>query len=702
MSSFPSHNPHAQIIDHPQKVLEQVFGYSEFRDSQPDIIASVMEGKDVLALMTTGGGKSLCFQVPALCLRGTTIVISPLISLMKDQVDTLQRKGVAAGMINSDMLMEEVSNTMYKLQSGQYKLMYVSPERLASKEFMDILESIEIPFFAIDESHCVSMWGHDFRLDYTMLDERLGDLCERKGHRIPRAAYTATATPMIKEDILKQLGMTDTVEYIGSFDRKNLQLNVIRSENKGKDLEGILQAHKGQPTIIYCSTAKAVEELYSQLARDGVKVGMYHGKLGTEIKNKMQDGFLSDQLDVMVATNAFGMGVDKSNIRVIVHYQMPANLEGYGQEVGRGGRDGKPSTGYLLYGKGDRRLHEFFHRMNFPTRGEVEAVRSVLAALGDPGEALPFDVKEIHSMSNEPSLQSFQIDSIMRILDSQNVIELHEDMQGNIGFMPAEIGKHIDLTQNEARHQIARQNLLNMEQFCVTNLCRKRNFLRYFGEANKEHNCGACDVCLGLTQKKEAVGSVIRPEVVKGVMSLVNDMGRTCISVLLRDILAGVRSRTTEKFADHASFGLLSSATIPQIESIIKAIDKDGIIIIQRDRFQSIALSARGKSMHANSENLVIASRGNLTEPKKQSTGFDMKVHTALLSFREKWSKEERMPSVMLLGDGMLEKLATAKPNSLDGLRALGLSDDKIEKFGRQLVTAIEINKTKQELEFTF
>jgi ATP-dependent DNA helicase RecQ len=690
------------LINHPQAVLEEVFGYSEFRDFQGDIINSVLEGHDVLALMTTGGGKSLCFQVPALCLSGTTIVISPLKSLMKDQVDTLQRKGVSAGMINSDMLMEEVSNTMYRLQSGHYKLMYVAPERLADPEFMAILESIEVPLFAIDESHCVSMWGHNFRLDYTKIDERLSDLCERKGKRIPRAAYTATATPMIKEDILRQLGMVDTVEYIGSFDRKNLQLNVIKSENKGKDLKGILASHIGQPTIIYCSTAKAVEELYSQLKHEGTKVGMYHGKLSTEIKNKMQDDFLSDETTVMIATNAFGMGVDKSNIRVIVHYQMPANLEGYGQEVGRGGRDGLPSTGYLLYGKGDRRLHEFFHRMSFPTKEEVTSVLDVLKAIGSFGEPMAIDAKEIHSMSSEPSLQVFQVDSILRLLESQKIIELHEDMQGTSGFLLADVNKEIDLTQNEIRHKIERDNLLKMEQFCITNLCRKRNFLRYFGESNKEHNCGSCDICLGITQKKEAQGSVIRPEIVKGVMSLVSDMDKSCIFVLLRDVLIGVRSRTTARYEGHTSFGMLSGNTVPEAENIIKNIDKDGVIVVQRDRFQSITLSARGKSMHANKDNLVIAPRGNLTEPRKQNAGFDAKVHQALILFRDKWSREYRTPSVMLMGDGMLEKLATTKPNTLDGLIALGLSAEKVEKFGRHLITTIETNKTKSELEFSF
>lgn len=690
------------IINKPQAVLEEVFGYSEFRDSQADIINSVLNGEDVLALMTTGGGKSLCFQVPALCLSGTTIVISPLISLMKDQVDTLLRKGVAAGMINSSMSMEEVSNTMYKMQNGFYKLIYISPERLADDEFMNVLANIEIPFFAIDESHCVVMWGHEFRNDYTKINERLNHLCEIKGERIPRAAYTATATPMIKADILKYLGMVNSVEYIGSFDRKNLQLNVIKSNNKNTDLDALLSSHKGQSTIIYCSTAKAVEQLYNQLSSSGLKVGLYHGKLDSSIKNKMQDDFLSDKVDIMVATNAFGMGVDKSNIRVIIHYQMPANLEGYGQEVGRGGRDGKPSVGYLLYGNRDRRLHEFFHRMSYPTKDEVESVRSVLAAISSPGAPLPIDSKVIFDMSNSTTLESFQIDSIMRLLENQGVIELNEDMNGKLGFVAIDMFKELDLTQNEARHVVARDNLLNMEQFCITNLCRKRNFLRYFGESNGDHNCGACDICLSLSQKKEAAGSIIRPEVVKGIMALVSDMGQSCIQVLLRDILIGTRNRATENFIEHTSFGLLSGSSIPQAENIINATDKDGIIIIQKDRLHTIALTARGVSMLKNKDNLVIASRGNLTEPRKQNAGFDMKIHKALLDFRDKWSREFRTPAVMLLGNLMLEKLSTEKPKTLDGLRVLGLSDDKIDKFGVQLLSTIENSKTKAELEFSF
>ncbi|MFK4132117.1 RecQ family ATP-dependent DNA helicase [Pseudomonas luteola] len=688
------------LLNNPKTILQEVFGYSEFRGDQEQIVDAVVRGDDVLALMTTGGGKSLCFQVPALCLPGTTIVISPLISLMKDQVDTLVRKGVSAGMINSDMGSDEISNTMFKLANGFYKLMYVAPERLATPDFMDILANIDIPFVAIDEAHCVSMWGHEFRLEYTKIDERLKALGELRGERIPRAALTATATPLIKEDILKQLGMVEAVEFVGSFDRKNLELNVIQSANKNLDLSNILKSHKGEPTMIYCSTAKSVMELYGQLASAGYKVGAYHAKLDKEVKTKMQDDFLNDDIDIMIATNAFGMGVDKPNIRVVVHYQMPGTIEAYGQEAGRAGRDGLDSKCYMLYSKSDRRLHEFFQKMNFPSTEQVESIRAVLSTLADFAEPTAYDAEWLCAMSNAPSLEPFQISGIMKILANQGLIELYEEIDGKAAYVPVDLSKPIDMTHSEERYTLAKEALLNMEHFCNTNLCRKRNFLRYFGEKATKHNCGSCDVCLGLNLKKEQMASIVRPEVVKGIIGLVKHMGQSCVNASLRDVLIGTRNTVTASFEGHPSFGLLSNCTIPEALSTISALHKDGLIVFGHDRLGTVSVSARGQSMLENKEKLQVASRANHNEGKP--SGIDEQLKQALIEFRDRWSSELRSPAFMVMGDKLLDKIASEKPRNLEDLSKMGLSAVKVERFGRNLLQIVNKRQVKQDLEISF
>jgi ATP-dependent DNA helicase RecQ len=684
----------------PVNVLNEVFGYPDFREGQREIVDAVLAGDDVLALMKTSGGKSLCFQVPALCMNGTTIVISPLISLMKDQVDALLRKDVRAGMVNSDMPMDEVANTMFNLSNGFYKIFYVSPERLANEEFLQILANIEIPFFAVDEAHCVSMWGHAFRTDYTMISQRLDVLEEMKGVRIPRAAYTATATPIIKDDIKKQLGMRpDAAEFLNSFNRDNLQLHVIQSNDKETSLLEILNAKKEEPSIIYCSTAKAVEQLYHKLKGLGFKAGMYHGKLEAEMKNEMQEQFLSDDLDIMVATNAFGMGVDKPNVRNVIHYQMPANLEGYFQEVGRGGRDGKPSSGFLLYSKRDRKIHEFFIKLNYPIRSEIESIRNVLATFGQPSA---YTADWLVGLSNSVTVDANQVDGIMRVLKTQGLIELLEEPDGGKSFSLLDIYKDISMERIDERRQIANENLMSMEHFCGTNLCRKRNVLRYFGEKSKSHNCGSCDVCLGLTQKKELMASVIRPEVVTGVITLVHDMDVACIKATLREVLIGTNNIITERYQDNKSFGLLAGKSMPEVDSVINALDKDGILVIRKDRIHSIVLSGRGQSLYENRDRLEVSSRGSLIPPKKQVDGYDAKVKRELEVFRDRWAMEMRTPKFMVMGDKLIEKMAIEKPKSLDDLSRMGLSSDKVSKFGKSLLEVIDKATVKQTLEFSF
>lgn len=335
--------------------LQQYFGYSSFREGQQQAIASVLAGDDTLVIMPTGGGKSLCYQVPALTLPGTTLVISPLISLMKDQVDMLQAAGINAAFINSSLSYEEAEDVLYQARMGQLKLLYIAPERLENESFCMTLAHLQVPLIAIDEAHCISQWGHDFRPSYRIVN-RIKDLWT-----VPPTivALTATATPHVREDICNLLDISDDHTFITGFSRPNLTFSVLRGENRDQYIMKYVGNNKQDAGIIYCATRKAVEHISSLLAKKGIKAGKYHGGLADEERTEMQQKFLEDELTVMVATNAFGMGINKTNVRFVIHYQMPRNMESYYQEAGRAGRDGLPSDCILLYSSSDEQTQRF-------------------------------------------------------------------------------------------------------------------------------------------------------------------------------------------------------------------------------------------------------------------------------------------------------------------------------------------------------
>lgn len=333
----------------PISILKKYYGYDSFRLGQGEIIEAILSGRDVLGIMPTGGGKSICYQVPALLFDGVTIVISPLISLMKDQVDTLKEYGIAAELINSTLSSSELNEIILKAKEGAYKLLYVAPERLETDSFIRLIEEMPISMVAVDEAHCVSQWGHDFRPSYI----RIRDMIERIPHRPVVAAFTATATLQVKSDIKKMLDLYLPFEYIGSFDRPNLYFEVRKPNNKLHELQKYLKEHIGESGIIYCTTRKGVDEVCERLNSLGIKATKYHAGLGEIERSENQERFLLDQIQIMVATNAFGMGIDKPNVRFVIHYNMPKNMEGYYQEAGRAGRDGEEAECILFFSAQD-------------------------------------------------------------------------------------------------------------------------------------------------------------------------------------------------------------------------------------------------------------------------------------------------------------------------------------------------------------
>ena len=338
-----------------ESLLKQYFGYSSFRPGQHEVIQTLLDGRDCLAIMPTGAGKSICFQLPALMMPGVTLVISPLISLMKDQVDSLVNQEIPATYINSQCTFEEVKARFAAIRAGRIKLVYISPERLENQFFTAFMQTLPISMFIIDEAHCVSQWGHDFRPSYCAVRDWIAALPKRP----VVGAFTATATEKVKHDMMSLLGLQKERIFIGGFDRPNLYFRVVHAKGKMEFTLSYIAKHREDSGIIYAATRKEVDRICDELNRRGIKAGRYHAGLSDDMRRSMQEAFTYDKIQVIVATNAFGMGIDKSNVRYVIHYQMPKNIESYYQEAGRAGRAGAPGDCILLFNRQDIMIQKF-------------------------------------------------------------------------------------------------------------------------------------------------------------------------------------------------------------------------------------------------------------------------------------------------------------------------------------------------------
>lgn len=352
-------------MEHAQQLLQKYYGYPDFREGQRRIVESVLSGADTLGIMPTGGGKSICYQIPALMLPGLTLVVSPLISLMKDQVDALTAMGISAAYINSTLSGKEVNDRIRAARRGELKLLYVAPERLELDWFREEMSELAISCVAVDEAHCVSQWGHDFRTSYLAVSPFVESLPQRP----ILAAFTATATPEVMDDMVRLLRLANPAVFVTGLGRDNLAMSVLRGENKREFVLNYATTHAHQPGIVYAATRKEVDDLYDRLCRAGIPAGRYHAGLSDKERDESQEAFLYDDIRVMVATNAFGMGIDKSNVRYVIHYNMPKNMEAYVQEAGRAGRDGEPSECILLFSPQDIMTQKFLIEQN-PQDGE--------------------------------------------------------------------------------------------------------------------------------------------------------------------------------------------------------------------------------------------------------------------------------------------------------------------------------------------
>src|SRR5438552_354629 len=590
----------------PHQVLEKYFGFREFLDAQEEVITTIASGADVLVVMPTGGGKSLCYQLPALLLEGTTVVVSPLIALMKDQVDALRRRGISATLINSSLSPDEQRERIRALARGEFKLVYIAPERFRSRSFLEALGQSTIALFAVDEAHCLSMWGHDFRPDYF----RLGQVLETLG-RPQVAAFTATATPEVRRDILTHLALREPREFVAGFARPNLKLLITQVANevqKYERLNALIRDHK--TGIVYCSTRKRVEAVAETLRLANISSILYHGGMNDEEREKAQNEFMQGRRDIVVATNAFGMGIDRPDIRFVVHFDVPGSVEAYYQEAGRAGRDGEAATCELLFNHADTRVQEFFIEGSNPPLEFIAQTYEMLRREADQKHELQISIKDM-AANLDAGGNDMMLSSALHILDREGYIDRF-DLPGRrvrgTRLLKPEVRGHqlkLDRTKLAEKERRDRAKLKLMVNFAYARQCRQQAILKYFGEGDPPL-CGNCDVCLetaGPTREPTEEEALIVRKVLSGVARMSLRQGDEWRPRFGRgrivQTLVGSRSREIiEARLDQLStYGLLKAEGVAYLNQLLRELQENGMLVSSGGDYPMITLTARGEEI---------------------------------------------------------------------------------------------------------
>lgn len=706
-----------------QQALQEIFGYDDFREPQAEIIENVVTGNDGLVVLATGNGKSLCYQIPALMSEGLTIVVTPLISLMKDQVDTLVRKGVPAVSLYGEQSFEEKQKSVKALDDNKAKLLYVSPEKLLDEDFQQYLAQKNISRFAVDEAHCVSIWGRNFRASYTHLGNIIDNIGNIQGKRIQRFALTATANEVTRDDIRKLLHMEDnSYELVGSFDRPNLSFDVRPTKNKMESVMDYILQNPNEPTIVYSATVKLAVRMVDYLNLQGIPTGLYHGRMDAEVKNGVQDAFMRDELNVIVATNAFGMGVDKPNVRHVLHLNMPGNIENFYQEAGRGGRDGKNSSSVIFYSDKDMNLQDFFKNANYPEESAVRKVHDVMRAF-DPDEPFNIDAQVIADYSSLQSKEAIKIDAALRIMADQGMIVLKNEIGSNVYNIEIngdKINNKLDLSFIQERRVETTARINQMVRYCVTNSCRTQYLLAALGEPRNHKNCGRCDNCERELKLKNTNDQKLAEEVVSIALNLMNTMSKTSLNQdsIISKVLLGTNSMPIrngragdKRLIDLQEFGALKNWKTNEVDALIKVCEENEFIEVKRSPTGKgkISMTSEGLAWLSGENKPIVKATSALkdraigpgpdekTAQKVNLTGVNGAIRDELKKWRKEKSKENGHQEMMILSDEQIDKLTTFSGSAThENLIESGISKARAKKIGNELLSIV--NKEKKQV----